>query len=109
MAPVEATFGSVARALGVVASVLERFDVAEGHFASAIETEWKMKACPWRAHAQHNLAAMLLRRGAVGDDERAMALLDEARDIYRALGMTCWAARASEATGASRSRPQSLP
>ena len=109
VAPVEATFGSVARALGVVASVLERFDAAERHFASAIETEWKMKARPWRAHAQHNLAAMLLRRGAVGDDQRAIALLDEARELYRQLGMKSWAARASEATGASRSRPQSLP
>ena len=104
VAPVEATFGSVARALGVVASVLERFDAAERHFAFAIETERKMKARPWRAHAQHNLAAMLLRRGAVGDDKRALALLDEARDIYRELGMKSWAARASEATGASRSR-----
>ena len=68
-----------------------------------------MKAPPWRAHAQHNLAAMLLRRGAVGDDKRALTLLDEARDIYRAAGMTSWAARASGATGTSRSRPQSLP
>ena len=105
VAPVEATFGSVARALGVAASVLERFDAAERHFALAIETERKMKARPWRAHAQHNLATMLLRRGAVGDNERALALLDEGRDIYRELGMKFWAARASEATGASRSRP----
>ncbi len=109
VAPVEATFGSVARALGVVASVLERFDAAERHFACAIETERKMKARLWRAHTQHNLATMLLRRGAVGDDERALALLDEARDIYRELGMKSWAARAADATGASRSRPQSLP
>ena len=105
VAPVEATFGSVARALGVVASVLERFDAAERHFAFAIETERKMKARPWRAHAQHNLATMLLRRGAVGDDVRAFALLHEAHDIYRELGMKSWAARASEATGAGRSRP----
>ena len=109
VAPVEATFGSVTRALGVVASVLERFDAAERHFAFAIETERNMKARPWRAHAQHNLAAMLLRRGAVGDEKRALALLDEARDTYAELGMKSWAARASEATGASRSRPQSLP
>ena len=109
VAPVEATFGSVARALGVIASVLKHFDAAEQHFAVAIETERKMKARPWRAHAQHNLAAMLLRRGAVGDNEQALALLDKARDIYRELGMKSWAARASEATGASRSRPQSLP
>ena len=61
VAPVEATFGSVARALGVVASVLERFDAADRYFALAIETERKMKARPWLAHAQHNLAAMLVR------------------------------------------------
>ena len=109
VAPVEATFGSVARALGVVAGVLERFDAAEQHFAFAIETERKMKAPPWRAHTQHNLAAVLLRRGAVGDDERALALLDEARDTYRELGMKSWATRASDTTEASRSRPQSLP
>jgi DNA-binding SARP family transcriptional activator len=99
VAPVEATFGSVARALGVIASVLKRFEAAERHFALAIETERKMKARPWRAHAQHDLAAMLLRRGAAGDAERASALLDEAQDIYRELGMKSWAARASEATG----------
>jgi hypothetical protein len=104
VAPVEATFGSVARALGVVASVLERFDAAEQHFAVAIETERKMKARPWRAHAQHNLAAMLLRRGAVGDDKQALVLLDEACDSYGGLGMKSWAARASEAMGTSRSR-----
>ena len=68
-----------------------------------------MKARPWLAHAQHNLAAMLVRRGAAGDDERALALLEEAHDIYRELGMKSWAARVSEATGASCSRPQSLP
>jgi DNA-binding SARP family transcriptional activator len=105
VAPVEATFGSVARALGVVASVLERFEAAERHFVSAIETERLMKARPWRAHAQHNLATMLLRRAAVGDNERALALLDEAHDTYRELDMKCWAARASEAMGASPSRP----
>jgi tetratricopeptide (TPR) repeat protein len=105
VAPVEATFGAVARALGVVATVLERFDAAERHFAFAIETERKMKAHPWRAHAQHNLAEMLLRRGAVGDDERALALLEKAHDIYRQLGMKSWAARASEARGANRCHP----
>jgi tetratricopeptide (TPR) repeat protein len=85
VAPVEATFGSVARALGVVASVLERFEAAERHFALALEAEHTMKARPWRAHAQHNLAAMLLRRDAAGDDERAIALLNQAHDIYQEL------------------------
>ena len=105
VAPVEATFGSVARALGVVASVLERFDAAERHFAFAIETERKMKARPWLAHTQHNLARMLMRRGAIGDTQRALALLDEARDNYRQLGMKSWAAGAHELLRASRPRP----
>ena len=105
VAPVEATFGSVARALGVVASVLERLDAAERYFAFAIETERKMKARPWLAHTQHNLATMLLRRGAVGDKERAYALLQDTNDTYRDLGMTTWAARAHELLRASRSEP----
>ena len=105
VAPVEATFGSVARALGVVASVLERFDAAEEHFALAIETERKMKARPWLAHTQHDLATMLLRRRAVGDEERACALLQDTHDTYRRLGMKSWAARAHELIRDSRSRP----
>jgi tetratricopeptide (TPR) repeat protein len=105
VAPVEATFGSVARALGVVASVLERFDAAEEHFALAIETERKMRARPWLAHTQHDLATMLLRRRAVGDTERACALLQDTHDTYRRLGMKSWAARAHELLRDSRSRP----
>jgi tetratricopeptide (TPR) repeat protein len=101
VAPVEAVFGSVARALGVVTSVLERFDGAERHFALAIETEQKMKARPWLAHTQHNLATMLLRRGAIGDTERAYALLQDTHDTYRELGMKSWAAAAHELLRAS--------
>jgi len=104
-APVEATFGSVALGLGVLASVLERFDAAERYFGLAIETERKMKARPWLAHAQHNLATMLLRRNALGDKERAYALLQETRDTYQELGMKSWAARAQELPRAGRARP----
>ena len=39
---------------------LGRFDEAERHFEVAIETERRMRARPWLAHAQHDLAAMLL-------------------------------------------------
>lgn len=105
VAPVEAAFGSVARALGVVASVLERFDGAERHFAFAIETERSMKARPWLAHTQHNLATMLMRRGAIGDTQRAYALLQDTHDTYRELGMKSWAAGAHELLRASRPRP----
>ena len=92
-APVEAVFGSVGRGLGVLATALGRFDDGERHFDVAIETERRMGARPWLAHAQHDLAAMLLTRGATGDSERARALLDEAQKAYRDLGMDSWAAR----------------
>jgi uncharacterized protein HemY len=93
-APVEASFGSLARGLGVLATTLRRFHDAERHFDVAIETERRMGARPWLAHAQHDLAAMHLARGAAGDPQRAYALLDEAVATYRELGMETWASRA---------------
>jgi DNA-binding SARP family transcriptional activator len=94
-APIEATFGSVARGLGVLATTLRRFDDAQRHFELAIEIERRMRARPWLAHAQHDMAAMLLARAGPGDARQARALLDEAVTTYRALGMATWAARAS--------------
>ncbi|MEA2353448.1 MAG: eukaryotic-like serine/threonine-protein kinase [Thermoleophilaceae bacterium] len=92
-APVEAVFGSAARGLGVLATVLGAFDDAERHFLRAIEVEWRMGARPWLAHAQHGLAAMLLERGEDGDVERARALVEEALATYRELGMESWGDR----------------
>jgi DNA-binding SARP family transcriptional activator len=94
-APVEAVFGSLARGLGVLATTLSRFDDAERHFDIAIETERTMAAPPWLAHAQHDLAGMLLKRGGTGDNERAHELLGQAQKTYRDLGMDTWAARAT--------------
>jgi hypothetical protein len=102
-APVESVFGSVGRALGVLATTLGRYDDAERHFAVAIETEEAMRALPWRAHAQHDLAIMLLARGGAGDPERAHALLDEAAATYRELGMDEWAARTRRLSSSRRS------
>jgi DNA-binding SARP family transcriptional activator len=93
-APVESVFGCVARGLGVLATTLRRFNEAEHHFNVALETERRMGARPWLAHAQHDMAAMLLARDATGDSERARVLLDEAVTAYRELGMDSWAARA---------------
>jgi DNA-binding SARP family transcriptional activator len=94
-APVEASFGSVARGAGVLAAMLRRFDEAEGHLELAIEIEGRMRAWPWLAHAQHDLAATLLARGAPRDSKRARQLAGEAIKTYRRLGMTGWARRAS--------------
>lgn len=90
-APVEVSFGSVARGLGVLASTLRRFDDAERHFAAALEIETRMRARPWIAHTQHDLATMLMARG---ERERASELAAEVVRAYRELGMDTWAARA---------------
>jgi hypothetical protein len=93
-APMEATFGSVARALGVLARTLARVNDAERHFADALDSELAMQARPWVAHAQHDYAATLVARDGPGDRTRAGELLTEALKTYRSLGMTAWAARA---------------
>ena len=100
-APVEAVFGAVARALGVLATVLRRFDDAERHFDVAMDLERRMGGRPWLAHARHGLAEMLVARGSQSDVGRAQALLAEAIATYRDLGMESWAARAAtlEAAG----------
>jgi len=82
----------VARALGVLAGALERYDDAEFHLEVALDVERRMGARPWRAHAHRDLAAVLVSRG---DPERARPHLDEALQTYRELGMETWAARAS--------------
>jgi tetratricopeptide (TPR) repeat protein len=94
-APVEVGFGSVARALGVLATTLCHYDDAERHFGVAIEMERRMRARPWLAHAQHDFAAMLLARGTAADEKRAAGLLNDAVAAYRELGMETWAARAA--------------
>jgi DNA-binding SARP family transcriptional activator len=93
-APTESIFGSVARGLGVLASALGRFDQAERHFEVAMEAERRMRARPWLAHTQHDVAAMLIARGSAGDAERADAFLSDALTTYRELGMDTWAAQA---------------
>jgi len=50
-----------------------------------------MRARPWLAHTQHDLATTLLARG---EAKRASERATEAVGIYRALGMDTWAERA---------------
>src|SRR5829696_2716044 len=95
LAPIEGTFGALARGLGELATALGRYDDAERHLEAAIRLERRMGGRPWLAHAQHDLAATLLQRGAAGDRESARAHLDDALTVYRELGMHTWAARAS--------------
>jgi DNA-binding SARP family transcriptional activator len=105
----EVLFGSVDRVLGVLAGMLGRWDVAEGHFTAALEMDRRMSARPWAAHTRHDHAAMLLARDAPGDRERAAGLLAEATAAYEQLGMETWAKRAGAlAEGQSESSTRSM-
>jgi DNA-binding SARP family transcriptional activator len=80
--------GSVARYLGLTASLLERFDDAERHFEAALAMNDRMGLRPWVARSEEDFAGVLLRRGQPGDAERADQLTSAALATYADLGMT---------------------
>ena len=82
--PPEASRGSVARDLGLLATLLERFDDAERHFEDALEVNKAIGARPWLAHTQEDYGRLLVERG---DEERGRSLVEEALATYRELGM----------------------
>ena len=59
--------GSVARCVGILATLMGRYEEAEEHFDKALEMHRRMQATPWQAQTRFDLARMLLRRGFVGD------------------------------------------
>jgi hypothetical protein len=79
--------GSVSRYLGLLATLLERFDDAGRHFEDALEMNEKMGARPWLAHTQHDYARLLIARGTAEDRAKGDALLATALATYRDLGM----------------------
>jgi DNA-binding SARP family transcriptional activator len=83
----EFALGSTSRPLGVLASLVGRFDDAARHFDDALRMNERMEARPWVAHTQEAYARMLLRRNARGDREHADELLSRARATYHELGM----------------------
>jgi tetratricopeptide (TPR) repeat protein len=90
----ELAIGSTSQPLGILATMLGRFEDAERHFDEALQMNEKMGARPWVAHTHEDHACMLLRRNAPGDRERADQLLSRAQATYDELGMR-QAARAS--------------
>jgi tetratricopeptide (TPR) repeat protein len=78
--------GSAERYLGKLAALLGRVDEACGHFERCIETNQRTGERLADLQIQRELAAVLMRRGNLGDRERAAALLDAA--IRAAEGLT---------------------
>jgi tetratricopeptide (TPR) repeat protein len=85
---VKACYGPVSRSLGLLATLLARWDEAEQHFNDALALNIKTGARPWEAHTQHDYARMLLARCHPGDQEKAQALLALALATAQELGMT---------------------
>lgn len=69
--------GAAARYLGALCTAVGEWDRAEQHFETALELNRRMRAPPWIAWTQHDLAWMLHRRGKPADNSRVRALTDE--------------------------------
>jgi tetratricopeptide (TPR) repeat protein len=80
--------GSIARYLGLLAALLERFDDAERHFEAGLVMNERMGLRPWVARSEEDFAGLLLRRDRPGDAEKADLLTSAALSTYRELGMT---------------------
>jgi class 3 adenylate cyclase len=81
------TSGSVAFALGRLASVLGRQDDAEVHFETALAANRHIRAAVWLAHTQCELARALIGRNENGAHARAKELIATARQTATALDL----------------------
>ncbi len=81
------TFGCIARVVGRLAVLLERYDEAEQHFEQALASNDKQGFHAWTAMTRLNYGDMLLRRNRPGDRDRAVALLQQAHDFAKQSGM----------------------
>lgn len=79
--------GAIARSLGQLATLLERWDDADHHFRAALDMNDKMRHRPALAQTHMNYADMLLRRDAPGDREKARPPLQQALKAAREMGM----------------------
>jgi hypothetical protein len=79
--------GAAARYLGMLATTMSDWELAERHFEGALDLDARMGAWPWLSHSQYEYAVMLFRRGRAGDQRRGLALIDEAMGVGQELGM----------------------
>jgi DNA-binding SARP family transcriptional activator len=80
-------WGSAAHYLGLLASVLARWDDAVAWFERAVDTNQAMGSPPWTAHSRHGLALALARRGHAEDASRVDELMASASATAEELGM----------------------
>jgi tetratricopeptide (TPR) repeat protein len=81
-----ATTGVVAHDLGTLATVLGRYEEAEGHFANALRIHENLTAPFHIAQTRLEWGRMLLSRKGVGDLARARTILGESFDLAHTYG-----------------------
>jgi eukaryotic-like serine/threonine-protein kinase len=98
-------FGPVAMRLGMLATLLERWDDAQRQFEVALDQCDRMGARPIRAMTAIEFARMLRARGTVGDEDRGDDLLRDATGICEELEMHSILERATRLTRATGGAP----
>ena len=91
--------GAVARHLGMLATVLHRWDDAERHFATALDVNTRLGARIFVTATRHDHARMLLRRGAGGDTQAAREMLAAAAAEASELGQSALLERIAALSG----------
>ncbi len=99
-------FGAADRQLGMLATVLGEWELADRHFADAAALNRELGATTWLAHTLCEHGRMLLRRGGLPERDEAAAYLDEALGIAQRHGLVRVAARVRAAGRPSGSPPQ---
>jgi DNA-binding CsgD family transcriptional regulator/tetratricopeptide (TPR) repeat protein len=77
-------YGAADRYLGMLATALGEWELAEGHFEAAMALNRQMEAMTWVAHTEYEYGRMMLARGQL---QRAQALLADADRDAAAIGM----------------------
>lgn len=75
------------RTAAIAAAAGRSWDKAEEHFRTALRQAEELPHLPEAAHTRRFFAAVLLERDGPGDRAEATALIDEARELYRGMGM----------------------
>jgi hypothetical protein len=102
------SFGAASRFLGMLATLLERWDEARAQLEHALASNRGLRAIPWIAHTQVALAHHLLHAPS-RDAGRAATLLAEAEATARAHDMTCLLTRIAALREPAEAAPASAP
>lgn len=105
----EVVGGSTSLPLGMLGTLLGRFETAERHLDTALRVHQRMGARVLECHTLHHRALLLERRNRRGDSGRASALRAQVLADARHLGMAALERRLSPAApGSGPSRPGGL-